>query len=144
LDVLKLTSAPEAHPLLLRCLEHPGDSVRLAAIQALRLGHARPEDFDVLLRQLELEIPEQRHQVALALHAADPARAEDLYLEWIRTGANPGLVRFVAPLLPASERPETQRAAAELYAGAEGGVRASLAAAAARGGDAGALAFLRA
>jgi hypothetical protein len=144
LDVLKQSQAPEARAILLRCLEHPGDSIRLSAVQGLRLGHAEPEDFDVLERHLLLEIPEQRHQVALALHTADPARAEDLYLAWIRAGELPGLQRYVAPLLAASARPETQAAAAEVFPAADPAVRAFVAAAAARAGDAAALAFLAA
>ena len=142
LDVLKQSRAPEVRPILLRCLEHPGDSIRLSAVQGLRLGHALPEDFDALLHQLELEIPEQRHQVALALHTADPARAEELYLAWIRGKEMAGLQHYVAPLLAASERPETGQAAALLFPDADPNVRAFVAAAAARAGNADALGFL--
>jgi hypothetical protein len=143
IDVLKQSSAPEAHDVLLRCLQHPGDSVRLGAIQGLSLQHARPEDFDVLLTHLDLEVAEQRHQVAMALFAADPARAEALYLDWIERGERGELWRFVALFLARSARAETGARAARLYAAAPLEIRAFLAVSAARAGDQGALAFLR-
>jgi hypothetical protein len=144
LDVLKGNRAPEAHEILLLCLDHPGASVRLLAIQALHLGHARPEDFDVLRAHLEIEDPEQRHQVALALHAADPARAEAEYLDWVERGERPGLLRYAAPLIAGSTQPETARRAAGLYASATPAMAPYLAAAAAAAGDEAALGFLNA
>ncbi|MEM7309751.1 MAG: hypothetical protein AAF682_23955 [Planctomycetota bacterium] len=143
-DVLMRTESEEAREILLRCLEHPGDAIRLAAIQGLKLRHARPEDFDRLVSHLDVEINEQKHQVALSLHAADPARAEELYLGWIRDGVRTGLHRYVAPVLARSTRPETAAACAVLFEGASLDVATHVAAPAAAAGDEAALAFFRA
>jgi hypothetical protein len=142
LDVLKLNPAEEAHDVLVQCLQHPSDAIRLSAIQALQLTHARPEDFELLKAHLDIEKPEQRHQVAIALHSADAARAEALYLDWIEKGERSGMHRFVLPLLARSTLPATARRAGELYRSAEPTAAAYLAAPAARAGDADARAFL--
>ncbi len=144
LDVLKLSEAPGARPILLRCLEHPGDAVRLAAVQGLGNRHGKPEDFDRLEQHLAIEIKEQKHVVALALHGVDPARAEDLYLGWIRTGERTGLWKFIAIPLSRSRRAATRAACSELFADVALDVRAYVAAPAAAAGDAEALAFLEA
>jgi len=142
LDVLKRNDSEGAHDLLIQCLDHPGASVRLGAIQALQLSHAEPGDFDVLLAHLDIEVPEQRHQVVLALHASDPARAEDLYLDWVEDAERPGTHRYVAPVLARSKRPETARRAGELFEDAELAIASYLAAPAARAGSEKAHAFL--
>ena len=142
LDVLKRIDAVGAREILLRCLEHPGDAIRLSAIQGLQLKHARPEDFDILLAHLDVEIPEQRHQVAVAMHSADAGRAEALYLEWIREDIRPGLHRFVAPMIARSTLPDTAAAAAELFMSAAPSIRSSIAASAAAAGYEEALEFL--
>lgn len=135
LDVVQQSRAAGTRELLLRALDHPSSAVRQRAIQGLRAERARPEDFDRLLLHVEVEDPEQRHVVALALHAADPARAELLYLDWMERGRYPALWPFVVLELPGSDEPATQRRCAELQGQVDLTLRPFLAACAARGGD---------
>ena len=143
-DVLIGTDAPEARELLLRCLAHPSDTVRLGAIQGLQLGHATPADFELLVHQLDLEINERRNQVAVAIHSADPARAEGLYLDWMEAGEQSDLYPYVAPLVAPSTLAATAERCASAFPQVPVTVRAHVAAPAAAAGHGVALEFLEA
>jgi len=142
LDAIAMNPAEEARPIVFDCLRHPQESVRDRAVRALIARHARPEDFDPLVARLDgPETSTLKKLVAMALHDADPARAEALYLSWLREDRHGELLPKVLPLLTSSRLPETARTCAELFRKAEQPWISSVAAPAARAGDTEALLY---
>ncbi|MCZ6597904.1 MAG: hypothetical protein O7B99_09720 [Planctomycetota bacterium] len=139
LDALTPSRAAGVRPILLRCLAHPSDAVRIRALRGLAAGHAEPEDFDRLRENLAIEAPEHRHEVAFALHAADPVRAAALYLGWVRDELEAGLLPQVVPLVATATAAETVAECRQLWRDARADLRPFLAAAPAAAGDADAL-----
>jgi hypothetical protein len=143
LDAAGRSEDPALREVILRMLDHPQDSVRLAALRALTARHARPEDFERLLAHVEgLEAPELARRFATALFASDPQRAAELVLSWLRQGSRRELWADVLPLLAGVEEPGIAAACAELQAGLEPADRGWVATCAARAGDQQARAYL--
>ncbi|MEW6071672.1 MAG: hypothetical protein AB1726_03630 [Planctomycetota bacterium] len=106
LDALAMNDSEAARPILLACLDHPQESVRIRAAQAFLLGHARAEDFDRFAARLESgEGLLVKKLLAPALFLADPARATALYLAWVRDGAQADLLPEVLPNLARARDP---------------------------------------
>ncbi len=143
LDVAVISRAPLAREVLLRFLDHPREDLRRAALRGLLAHHVRPEDFDRLWIQLEAENAVVAQLVSACMHAADPARAEALFLGWIDVGSYNQLWQHIMPILASSELPATARAAADLAPELPPVVRPYLAACAARSGDQASLELLR-
>lgn len=95
IEVLAMSDAPSAHAGLVRCLDHPRNTIRAAALRALAKGKALPADFDRLLIHLETEGEAARKSAASALFVADPNRAGALTLDWIETGQQSDLLALM-------------------------------------------------
>ena len=91
IEVLGMIDSPAAHAGLVRCLDHPRDSVRGAALRALSKGSALPSDFDRLLVHVATEREYMRESAATALTVADPTRAATQLLDWIEANQNQDL-----------------------------------------------------
>lgn len=116
LGAAALMEDPAARELLLLGFDHPQETVRGLAVTGLRLRHARAEDYERLLERLAApEAPAMRAGLAEALFRADPARAEALVLQWLRTGVEEALWNTTLPLLVQTDRPETIAAAAAVF-----------------------------
>ena len=142
-DALAFNQTDVAHELLLEASLHPQESVRSKAMDGLR-RHARAVDFDALAPRLLTETPEIRRQIVSTLWDMDAARTEDLVLDWLEHGDRRELWAQGLPPLASSTRESTVQRCAALFVRFEPFVAAPLAACAARGGDANALAYLRA
>jgi len=125
-----------AHALLVRCLEHRDEELRLLAARALpKTGE--PQDFERILAILPSASPEFHAELALLLYDVDAARAEDLYLDWLEEGQAPHLVEQVLARVAGSARPEIAARCARASASKpEPALGLWLAAPAARAGDA--------
>lgn len=144
LDAAGMNPSPEMRPIILNCLRHPQEVVRTSALRALMLRHARPEDFDELRARFEGgETLSLRKLLVGAMHAADPGRAEDLFLSWIEEeGFGGEFLELAGAKLLTSTRPETAAGCARLFERLGEPVKISIAACAARGGDEAALRYL--
>lgn len=142
-DALAFNASDASHALLLEALQHPQESVRTKAMDGLA-RHARPEDFELVAGRLALESRELRQQSVAVLFQADRARAEALFLDFLARGAERDLWVFAAPRLAETTSAESARRCAELFPGVDALLAPHLAAAAARGGYAAGLEFLRA
>jgi len=143
LDVAILSDAPGAREVTLRFLDHPRSVLRVHALRGMRNRHVRPEDFDRLWAQLEIESSQGRELIVACLHAAQPGRAEELFLDWIERGEYQALWSNVAPYLARSEEPSVAERCGSLYPSTRVDVRPFLAVCAARAGDEVARSFLR-
>ena len=144
LDAICLSKSAAARPIVLHCLGHPQESVRLRAAQAMRAGHVLPEDFDMLLGRLESgETDLVKKTLSEVLFVADPARAEEVYLGWVRDGKYPQYIPQVVDTLTPSPNPTTRAACGTLFANLQPPWGAALAAPAAVSGNEEALAYLR-
>lgn len=146
LGVLRLSDDESdlAHNILRRCLGHPAETVRAAAIRALT-RHARPEDFDALVAALALARGEVRGEVVSALYRADPERLEEQLVAWIAEGQHRDVWPHAARAIAAGATADSvARLAPALETIEEPGVRTFLLAALARGGDEDALTALKA
>jgi hypothetical protein len=134
---------PGARALLVRCLEHRDEEVRMLAVRALP-RHGLPEHFERVLALVPAASPDFHHELALLLHDLDAPRAEDLYLDWLERGQNPLLMDQVLERVALSQRPEVaERCRRALEHELELGSALWLAAPAARAGDERALELLR-
>ncbi len=141
-DVAYQAEGPTARELVVRALSHRNEGVRNLALRALAL-HGEAEDYDRVLALLDVGGEAARTTGVPLLHALDPDRAEALYLQWIEDGTFEEGWELFAPLLAASDRPETVAFARDQRADLPLALRPFLAAAAARAGDELALADLR-
>lgn len=91
IEVLGMMDTPAAHDGLVRCLDHPRDTVRGAALRALSKGSALPADFDRLLVHVATEREHMRESAATALTVADPTRAATQLMDWIEADQNQDL-----------------------------------------------------
>lgn len=103
IEVLGLMRGDAAHEPLIKCLDHPRDSVRGATLRALANGAARPEDFERLLAHIPVEREHMRQQAAVALFTADPDRAATTFLGWLEIGQYQDLWPFLANKLPEAD-----------------------------------------
>jgi hypothetical protein len=104
--VLMLMEDPAAHDLCVRGLEHPQESVRLAAIRALS-RHPDPRDYDRLVALLPLSGWETQIELSKAFFASDRARAEDDFCRWYAEGKFLATRIPLAPEMATTTRPET-------------------------------------
>ena len=137
IEVLGRISDPSAHDALIGALDHPRDVVRAGAVRALSLGSAQPEDFDRLLAHMAIERENTQKNVALALYAADPERAREVYLTWFEKGSFPGLWTTIASKMLELDPAPIERRCLELYAKVEPHIGMILAAGALGTGDSG-------
>jgi hypothetical protein len=142
IDVASMAGGDLAHDLLIQCLDHPRDAVRGLAADALARRHARSDDFDRLLLQLDAEPPDGRRRVTRALATADPLRAQRLFVDWVCTRTRPEVWEELVPLLWSARDPETCERAKGCWREASLYVRTELIALAIRAGDSEALAAL--
>ena len=103
IDVLGLMDTPAAHPPLVRCLDHPRDTIRAAALRALARGSAQPEDFDRLLLHVETEREHTRESAAQALTVADPTRAAAQLMDWVEAGTHTDVYPVMSNQLAAAD-----------------------------------------
>ena len=139
LDILGSMSAPAGRPAALRCLAHPTDSVRIAALAVLR-KHAHTDDWDRLLGLRVGASDDLLLHLRAALLACDAVRAGHMALDEIVEGRADE--RLCASLAAASEANLVARMRVVLPA-APATVRTHLLAGLARNGDAQAKADLR-
>lgn len=131
------------HELLLRCLEHPDDEVKMLVARALQ-RHGTPADFDPVRAFFDRAPTGLRPELAMLLHRLDPERAVAQYLEWLASAEYPGLRPNVLPLIAASANASALcRALWEKSAQEDVATHLWLSAPLARGGDPEALAELR-
>ena len=97
LDTASMMTSGLGHPILLRGLDHPVGSVRLAALRGMG-KQALPEDFDRLKMIASVTGSEGHAQLAAALWCSDPARVVRELQSWAESGAMPGQV--ILPLGP--------------------------------------------
>jgi len=143
IDVVTLSDEPGAREVLVDCIRSRlSESLHLLALRGMR-KHGRSQDYDLVLEQFEVVSPEFRPELAVLLEELDPARAARQFGEWMRSGTYPGTAPVMAALLGGSQAREAGLEAAGSWSGAAPLLRPSLAAAAARGGDEDALAYLR-
>lgn len=88
LEVLGLMEVPEARVPILRCLDHPRDTVRSNALRALSRGLATADDFDRLMLHAQTEGKKASEYALIAACKADPNRAAELLLDWISAGVS--------------------------------------------------------
>ena len=144
IDAAGFNLSDEGHQVVLKGLAFPQESIRRQALIALAARHARPTDFEVLLERVEgFETPENKRIGVRALFLADRPRAEARVLSWLEQGLHRELWINALPFFSESRTPEVQTRCAELYGEYDPLLGMHLAAAAAAGGDEGALAFLR-
>lgn len=143
LDVAVLSDAESAHDVVLHFLSHPTSQLRLNAIRGMARRHARPEDFDRLRDQMVGESVQLHQAFSSALYRADKERAEDLFIEWLRTERFVDLWTTIVPYLAQTEREEVGQACLQLSVRAPSVVQPFLLAAAAKMGDENALNILR-
>lgn len=96
IEVLGRIDDPTAHDTIIKCLDHPRDIIRGAALRALATGAARPQDFERLLFHIPVEPEALRKSAATAMFLADPERARVEVLDWIEERRFEGLWPFVA------------------------------------------------
>jgi len=141
-DVLGMSTAEEAHDLLLRAAMHPHETVVLSALTGLGLGDGGQEDYEFFRGRIDYGTPRVREAFAQALFGADPSRAAREYVSWFRSGAYPQFWHGVAPALLQIEDATVAAEARALWAEARPNVQHVLAAAATRDGDQGARSWL--
>ena len=90
------------HDLLLHCLEHPDEEVRMLVARALK-RHGTAADYDPMREFFDFAPTEFRPEIAILLHGLDPERAVEQYLDWLEAAEYPGLRANVLPLIAASE-----------------------------------------
>ncbi len=137
-----LMSAPGAHALLARGLEHPAEAVRTAALRGL-VRHPDPADFDRLAALMPLTSNDSKALLADALRACDPARAEDQFADWYEARQHSPIWLSVVRALAQSTRPALLARIPALLTVASPEEALYLRAALAKHGDASALAALR-
>lgn len=142
LAVVSQLSTPRARPLLLRALEHPQESVRIAAIKGL-VRHPDPADYDRLAALLPLSNGDTQALIAQALLADDRARAESDLCVWMPAGTNPATWQTLVLAAAATKRAETIACLPTLIPLAPAELQHYLRAALAGSGDAAALATQR-
>ncbi|MDF1797887.1 MAG: hypothetical protein P1V81_01820 [Planctomycetota bacterium] len=110
IEVLGRIDDPLAHDTIIKCLDHPRDIIRGAALRALATGAARPQDFERLLFHIPVEPEALRKSAATAMFLADPERARSEVLDWIEERRFEGLWPFVAArILTKDTTPIAQR-----------------------------------
>lgn len=142
LDVASLLPEGLGHELLMRGLDHPVGSVRLAALRGLT-RQSTPQDFDRLEAVASLTGSEGQHELGMALWHADPARALRELPKWAEGGMKAEIVMAFAPRLGDVPDPQGLQAMRGLLERVQGEFRARLLSALARAGDAAALTELR-
>lgn len=132
LDILGSMSTPAGRPAALRCLAHPTDSVRIAALAVLR-KHPQAQDWDRLLGVGVGASDDLLLHLRAALLACDPVRAGHMALDEIADGRADE--RICAPLAAASDQTLVARMRVVLPS-APATVRAHVLAGLTRNGDA--------
>jgi HEAT repeat protein len=121
-EVLGLMQDESGRDMILRALEHPASTVRNAAARAL-VRHARPDDYDKLLLAMSSSGEQAQPDFVLALLAADRARTERQFVEWLGAGTMAGSVQLLAPHLVGTRDREVIAALRPLYAKLGGELR---------------------
>lgn len=103
LELAALAGGDEARAMALEALEHPSESVRVAAMRVLA-AVGRPEDYDRAAAGVERGGPELAMQSALTLARCDPARVVREYPRWLESEryrrAVDTLAPSIAPIAP--------------------------------------------
>lgn len=134
LAVAEAMDSDDGREILLDGLQHPQESVRLAAVHGLR-RHSRPEDYDRLIALLPMAGPELARAIGQTLIVVDRERLEADLLEWFAAGRQANLWSDLFPLIADTQRPATLAKMAELAPRAEGTPALTMQAALARSGD---------
>lgn len=142
LDAARLSDSPLARELFLRGLEHTSSSIRTQSAEALA-RHGLPEDFDAVVRALEIAPPEMRRRYPGTLLALDRLRAEVVFATWLEEEAWEPLREQIAPMLAATQQPGLVAIFERSMDAFGPNVQVFLVAPLARAGDADALARLR-
>lgn len=141
-EVCQRSDAPQARAVLLRLLGGAFEGVAVQAVQALG-KHGRPEDLDAVLTVFERASLENKMKIATAMHAIDPVRTSQLYLDWMSAGYAQSHWDVFCQALATSADPFVARRALEFRAQAPERYHALLSAPAARAGDVDARDYLR-
>ncbi len=141
-DVCQRSNSPAARAVLLRLLGGRLEGVAVQAVQALG-KHGRPEDLDAVLGVLERVTLENRMKIATSMHAIDPPRVSQIYLDWIEQGFAETYWDTFCQSIASSSDASVARRARELRERVPERYHALLSAPAARAGDTLALEFLR-
>lgn len=141
-EVCERSDAPQARAVLLRLLDCAFEGVAVQAVQALG-KHGRPEDLDAVLAVFERASLENKMKIATTMHAIDPVRASQIYLDWMTSGFAQSHWDMFCQALARSGDAQVARRAREFRERAPERYHALLSAPAARAGDSEALEFLR-
>jgi hypothetical protein len=134
ITVASLTATANGRDILLRGLEHPADTVRLAAVRGLE-RHPSPGDYDKLRALLPFAGREMQAELAKALAASDRARLED---DFVHVASPPREAAFRTAVIYAicdTTRADVLDAFRRAYPDASGEDQTFMAAAVARSGD---------
>jgi hypothetical protein len=142
LAVVSQLETPRVRPLLLRALEHPQESVRIAALKGL-VRHPDAADYDHLAALLQVSSPDTQGLLAQALLASDRAHAERDFCRWFAAREHPATWQAFVTAIASTTRPETVACLPALVPLANTELQHYLRAALARNGDAEALAAER-
>lgn len=142
-EVCQRSNAPQARAVLLRLLDGQFEGVAVQAVQALG-KHGRPEDLDAVLTVFESASIENKMKIATTMHAIDPVRTSQIYLDWMTSGFAQSHWDVFCQALARSSDAQVARRAREFRASAPERFHALLTAPAARLGDPQARDFLRA
>lgn len=142
LDVAGMLPDGLGHALLMRGLDHPVGTVRLAALRGL-MRQAGPADFERLEATASITGSEGQRELGLALWRADPARAVRELPKWAEGGMKAAIVMAFAPQLSEVRETEALGVLRGLLERVQGEFRARILSALARSGDAAALTELR-
>ncbi len=135
IGVAGLMESDDGREILLDGLQHPQETVRLAAVRGLG-PHVRAHDYDRLMPLMPITGSHFGLAIAQLAAVADRERFEAELLEWLAAGKYPSLWEELFPLIADTERPSTLKRMSELVGGSEGVPRLTMLAALARSGDA--------
>ncbi len=143
LAVAAMMETDDGREILLDGLQHPQETVRLAAVRGLR-RHVRASDYDRLIPLMPVSGSELGLAIGQLAVLVDRERFEADLLEWFDAGRYPSLWEELFPLITDTERPATVKRMSELVDRAEGIVWITMQVALAHAGDAGADAKVKA
>lgn len=112
-DALAFNPTDAAHALALEALQHPLESVRGKALDALTRW-PRPKDFELVAGRLAIETRELRRKSVATLFASDPVQAEEFLLASMEQDRERDLWLAAAPYLAECRSPDAARRCAEL------------------------------
>jgi HEAT repeat protein len=135
LAVAALMESDDGREILLDGLQHPQETVRLAAVRGLR-RHAKPQDYDRLIPLMPVSGSELGLAIGQLAVLVDRERFELDLLDWFDEGRFPSLWEELFPLITEAEQPAALKRMSELEGRAEGILWISMQVALAHSGDA--------